>query len=59
MESTALMTVADYRNVDIAILLVISDLLYSEKWITRWKTEELKFMEEEAVHIALETIYKL
>lgn len=59
MESTALMTVADYRNVDIAILLVISDLLYGEKWITGWKTEELKFMEEEAVHIALETIYKL
>ncbi|MDT7892516.1 MAG: nucleoside phosphorylase [Thermoproteota archaeon] len=59
MESTALMTVADYRNVDIAILLVISDLLYGEKWISSWRTEELRVMEEEAVHIALETIYKL
>ncbi len=59
MESTALMTVADYRNVDIAILLVISDLLYGEKWISGWGTEELKNMEEEAVHIALETVYKL
>jgi hypothetical protein len=40
-------------------MLVISDLLYGEKWISGWRTEELKNMEKEAVHIALETIYKL
>lgn len=59
MESTALMTVADYRNVDIAILLVISDLLYGEKWVSGWGSEKLKVMEEEAVKIALETLVKL
>ncbi len=56
MESTALMTVADYRGVDISILLVISDLLYGGRWIKGWGSEVLKRAEYNAVKIALETL---
>lgn len=56
MESTALMSIADYRGVEIAILLVISDELYHSRWISGWGTEKLKEAEYHAVKTALDTI---
>jgi len=56
MESTALMAVADYRGIEIAILLVASDELYHGKWVSGWRSELLKEAEYNAVRIALDTL---
>jgi|Deesub1362B_J571_1020462.scaffolds.fasta_scaffold00003_162 uridine phosphorylase len=56
MEATAFMTVADYRGVDLAILLVISDELYGEEWRTGWETRELEEAEYKAVEVGLEAL---
>ena len=42
MESTALMTVAQYRKVKLAIALAISDELYGKEWKPGFKTKKLK-----------------
>jgi len=41
MESTALMTVADYRGVALAIALIISDELREDSWIYVWESEKI------------------
>lgn len=58
MESTALMSVAEYRSVEIAILLVASDELYHDIWVSGWETEKLKEAEYNAVETVLNTIAK-
>jgi len=56
MEATALMTVADYRGIELALVLVITDELYHNKWVRGWGTNKLKNAEYKAVETALETI---
>lgn len=58
MEATALMTVADYRGIELAIVLVASDELYHSEWITGWGTDKLKKAEYKIVEAALNTITK-
>ncbi len=58
MEATALMTVADYRGIELAMVLVASDELYHSKWIRGWGTEKLKKAEYRSVEAALNTITK-
>jgi len=41
MESTALMTVADYRGVALAIALIISDELREDSWTYVWESEKI------------------
>ena len=58
MESTALMTVADYRDIELAILLIASDELYHGRWVSGWGSEELKEAEYNALKTTLETLIK-
>jgi uridine phosphorylase len=55
MEATAVMTLAEYKGVNAAVLVVISDLIYGEEWIKGWGTKELEEAEFLAVKIGLET----
>ncbi len=58
MESTALMSVAMYRNVELGITLVVTDELYGEKWrIYEW--EKMKEIEREVVETLLRVLAKL
>jgi len=60
MESTALMCVAEYRNIELAIMLTITDELYRDKWVSIYDDKKLlrKAMKNERLLIkaVLETI---
>jgi len=56
MESTALMTVAAYRKVKLAIVAAISDELYGEEWRKGFGTRKLRRTEKMVVKAALNTI---
>ena len=60
MESTALMCVAEYRNIELAIMLTITDELYRDKWVSIYDDKKLlrKAMKNERLIIkaVLETI---
>ena len=58
MEATALMTIAEYRNVDLAVVLSISDELYGEKWNPGFGTRKLRRTERLVVEAALNAIVK-
>jgi len=59
MEATALMTVAEYRKVDLAVVLSISDELYGKEWRPGFKTRKLKRTERIIVKAALNAITKI
>jgi len=56
MESTALMTVADYRKVKLAVVAAVSDELYGEEWRKGFGTRKLRRTEKIVVKAALNTI---
>jgi len=62
MESTALMTVAEYRGVDLAIATLITDELYEGKWRTAFESKEnlrkAERTEKLLVQASLNTIVK-
>jgi len=59
MESSALMTVAAFRGVELAVALAVSDELYGEKWSAGFGSEKLKKTEEALVRSALEVLTSL
>lgn len=56
MESTALMTVAEYRSVELALLLAVSDELYHEEWRSGFNFKELDEAERKAVRLAVKAL---
>ena len=58
MESTALMTVAAYRRVRLAVIVSISDELYGKQWNPGFGTKKLKKTEKIIVKAALKTLTK-
>jgi len=57
MESTALMSVAKYRNIRLAIILSVSDKLQHDgKWIKGFRSRRLKIAEKLIVQTALNTL---
>jgi len=56
MESTALMTVAAYRKVKLAIVAAISDELYGKQWKQGFGTKKLRRTEKITVEATLNTI---
>lgn len=56
MESTALMTVAAYRKVKLAVVAAVSDELYGEEWKKGFSTRKLRRTEKIVVKAALNTI---
>jgi len=57
MESTALMTVAKYRNVKLAVIASVSDELHHDGlWVKGFNTRRLSSTENLVVEVALETI---
>jgi len=57
MESTALMTVAKYRNVRLAVIASVSDELHHDGlWVKGFNTRRLRSSENLIVEVALETI---
>jgi len=56
MESTALITVAAYRKVKLAVVAAVSDELYSEEWRKGFGTRKLRKTEKMVVKAALNTI---
>jgi len=58
MEATALMTVATYRGVRLAVAVAISDELYGDQWKAGFKTKKLKKAEKILVEASLKTITK-
>jgi nucleoside phosphorylase len=56
-ESTALMTVADYRNVRLGVIAAVSDELHHDgRWIKGFNTRRLRQTENLVVKEALNTI---
>ncbi len=58
MEATALMTVAAYRKVRLAVVAAISDELYGKQWNPGFGTRKLKRTEKIIVEAALKAITK-
>jgi len=56
MESTALMTVAAYRKVKLAVVAAVSDELYGEEWRKGFGTRKLRRTEKIVVKAALNII---
>lgn len=56
MESTALMSIAMYRNVDFAAILAISDELYDKTWAPGFDSEQLKRTKDVLVE-AIEKVF--
>ena len=56
MESTALMTVAAYRKVKLAVVAAVSDELYGEEWRKGFGTGKLRRTEKIVVKATLNTI---
>ncbi len=63
MESTALMTIADYRGVDLAIVTLITDELYEGKWRvaseSRERLRKARSVERLVIKTSLNAITKL
>lgn len=58
MESTALMTVAEYRKASLAIALIISDELKEDSWTYAWNTEKITKSEHITALASLKTLSK-
>ncbi|BES82529.1 nucleoside phosphorylase [Pyrodictium abyssi] len=58
MESTALMTIAMYRRVELAVALVITDELHREEWHTKWNVhgDRERRIEREVVAAAIRAL---
>ncbi|ADT84227.1 hypothetical protein TERMP_01251 [Thermococcus barophilus MP] len=59
MEASALMSVASFRGVDLAVALAVSDELYKGKWNPGFGSKKLKRTERLLVKAALETLISL
>lgn len=56
MEASALMSVAKFRDVDLAVALAVSDELYKEKWNPGFGSRKLKQTEKLLVKSALKVL---
>ncbi len=56
MEASALMSVASFRGVELAVALVVSDELYKGEWNSGFGSKKLKRTERLLVKAALETL---
>ncbi len=56
MEASALMSVASFRGVELAVALAVSDELYKEEWNPGFGSKKLKRTEKLLVKAALETL---
>ena len=56
MESTAVLALAKYRGVEVAILLTVSDEIHDGKWVTGWGRDKLIDRERKSLEIALKFI---
>ncbi|MBE3519245.1 MAG: nucleoside phosphorylase [Firmicutes bacterium] len=56
MECTALMSIAMYRNVEFAAVLVITDELFREKWEEGFQSENLRSAEERVSKALAESV---
>ena len=59
MEISALFTVADFRGIDIAALVIASDDLTSLQWYPGFKTEAFKQARETACRVIIESCHKI
>ncbi|WP_087038070.1 nucleoside phosphorylase [Thermococcus litoralis] len=59
METSALMSVAEFRGVNLAVALAVSDELYHDIWNHGFKSEKLKRTEKLLVNAALEVLVSL
>lgn len=59
MESTALMSVAMYRGVELGIVLVVTDELYGVKWSFYQDDNKMSKIEDEVVRTMIKTLAKL
>jgi len=59
MESTALMSVAMFRGVELGIVLVVTDELYGGKWSSYQDDNKMSKIEDEVVKTMIKTLSKL
>jgi uridine phosphorylase len=59
MEISALFTVADFRGIDIAALVIASDDLTALRWRPGFKTEAFKQARETACRVIIESCHKM
>ncbi len=59
MESSALMSIAEFRDVELAVALAVSDELYRDSWRSGFGCEYLKTTEKLLVESALDTLAAL
>jgi len=59
MESTALMTIAMYRGVELGIAHVVTDGFYGEKWIMYSDDNKMAEVEKRVVESLIDTLAKL
>ncbi|WFO74884.1 nucleoside phosphorylase [Desulfurococcaceae archaeon MEX13E-LK6-19] len=59
MESTALMSVAMYRGVDLGIALVVTDELYGDKWRIYQDDDKAQKVEEEIVKTMIKVLAEI
>jgi len=59
MESTALMTIAMYRGVELGIAHVVTDELYGEKWVMYSDDNKMAEVEKRVVESLIDTLAKL
>ena len=59
METTALMSIAEYRGIDLVVILAISDELYDGVWRSGWGSRKLSTAEREAIKIALDMLISI
>jgi len=59
MESTALMSVAMYRGVELGILHVVTDQLYGDKWTMYSDDNRMAEVEKEAVQTLIKVLSRI
>ncbi|MBC7095293.1 nucleoside phosphorylase [Thermococcus sp.] len=59
MESSALMSVAKFRDVNLAVALAVSDELYQERWNPRFDSKSLRKTEEILIKAALDVLISI
>jgi len=59
MESTALMTIAMYRGVELGITLVVTDELYGERWVMYQNDDRMAEIEKGVVQTMVKTLATL
>ena len=59
MESTALMSIAMYRGVDLGIALIVTDELYRDKWVIYQDDDRMAKIEKEIMQVMIKTLVEI